>query len=350
MPLPVESPAVAVVQIVPPGAGGVRDFATALGTQWAAKGERAGLIELAAPADGRPALARLVAPQAAAHASLALVLHYSGYGYGHRGLCGWLVDEVDAVRHAFGQRLTLAVVFHEVYARGEPPWRSAFWLAPWQAQIARRLAQRADAVWTNTEDHAAWLRRQLQPWNEVQVWPVFSNVGEPEHARDAAQRPPQALLFGGASTRQRALTALRGRHEALRRWGIERLVEAGPGASVLGGQPLAGLEHSFVGALPAERIGELLADSRAGLIEYPPYLLGKSGVFAAYAAHGCAVLNLSGSGPRDPTLTAGRHYLTPDALPDRLPTECGIELRRWYLGHTLARQAHALRRLLSAIG
>src|SRR6202008_598407 len=78
-----------------------------------------------------------------------VVLQFSGYGFGRRGLCGWLLDELDQARTAFRGTLRLVTVFHELFAVG-PPWRSAFWLAGLQARIAARLARSSDALWTNS--------------------------------------------------------------------------------------------------------------------------------------------------------------------------------------------------------
>jgi hypothetical protein len=333
----------AIVQIVPPGGGGLSDCALVLAERWREAGTGSVTFALAA-GDGRnePLPQRVVS--AAGGGALAVLLHYSGYGYGARGLCGWLADELEQLRHALGSRLRLVVAFHELFARGEPPWRSAFWLSPWQAAIARRLALLADAVWTNAEQHARWLAGTAHPDCRIHWRPVFSNVGEPPAPNPLQRRSPRAVLFGSAATRGRAAAALRGRIDVLRRLGIEALVEVGSGPSVLPSSP--GLAVRHLGLLPAAQLGALLGDSRLGIVEYPGLLLAKSGVFAAYAAHGCAALNLSGRTEPADALAVHTHYLTPSQPDVATLQDVAQALGAWYRPHASPRQAGELLRLL----
>lgn len=340
-----------IVQVVPPGEGGVRDYMACLAEQWSAAGTVCRVIALSASAVRQKRLAtrlaELASPPGPAE-PIILVLHFSGYGYHARGLCAWLVEEVAHAQHALGGRLKLAVVFHELFARGEPPWRSAFWLSPLQAAAARRLARLADVVWTNTEHHAAWLRDALPAGSTVHAWPVFSNVGEPRDLPEQSARAPRAILFGSVATRRRALDGLR-RCGAplLERLGVEELVEVGPGGSVLTDTSTPIRFRQCAGNLPRAQVSALLAASRFGLIEYPSNLLGKSGVFAAYAAHGCLVVNARAGSTAADDLVPGEHYIAPEHA---APQQGAERLHAWYLQHAMARQADVMHRLLSASG
>jgi hypothetical protein len=336
-----------IVQLVPPGEGGVRDYMACLAEQWTAAGVACQVIELSQPnthEQGLAARLKALAPPHAGH--VALVLHFSGYGFAPRGLCGWLVDELVQTRRQFGDGLRLAVVFHELFARGEPPWRSAFWLSLLQAAVAKRLARLADVVWTNTEHHAAWLHGALGAGSAVHTWPVFSNVGEPREVRVQTARAPQAIVFGSLATRRRALNGLkRCAMPLLVRLGIEELIEVGPGGPALVGAAPDGLVHRCAGSLTKAEVGRLLGASRLGLIEYPSNLLGKSGVFAAYAAHGCLVVNAHARTAAADGLVPGKHYAAPG---HHAAPHAAERLHAWYLAHPAARQAEVLGRLLAA--
>jgi hypothetical protein len=179
-----------LLQIVPPGSGGVRDFALALQSQWAQAGQASDLWSLNATSVRSQAL-----------------LHFSGYGYHRRGLCFWLLRELRlAQQHAAG-KLHLVVMFHELFA-SSPPWQSAFWLKPAQSHIAKKLAGLADAVWTNSEHHAQWLSQHTAAHAVLHVQPVFSTMGEPVAVSQPSTRAAGLVVFGSASTRQRALALL----------------------------------------------------------------------------------------------------------------------------------------------
>ncbi|MBC7996067.1 MAG: hypothetical protein H7Z15_22810 [Rhizobacter sp.] len=331
------------IQVTPPGNGGVSDYAQCLQTEWATQGEASIVIALSKDLAAERPLRTRVGEQLGgrpAH-NCSVVLHFSGYGYGHRGLCFWLLDEIAALRR---DGVRLVVVFHELFASG-PPWRSAFWVSHLQALIAARLARQANALWTNTEHHANWLRQTVGPRVPVRVRPVFSNVGELEAPPAVEARKPQAVVFGSASTRQRVFDALHGHGDALRRLGVESLVEVGSGNPSK--QAQAGLPSQFLGRLDAADLGPLLQLSRFGLLDYPPQYLGKSGVFAAYASHGCVVLNTCRPGPGTDGLMADRHYLLVPAPAGARLGEASLDARavaltRWYTPHSLPRQAREL--------
>lgn len=274
--------------------------------------------------------------------TLTVVVHFSGYGYARRGMCQWLVDELRVLRARHGDALRLLVVFHELFASGMP-WRSAFWLAPLQSSIARRLARLADGLWTNTVHHADWLRGAVGDEVPLHVRPVFSNVGEPVDLPSWGERRPQVVVFGSAATRRRALSALHDNEPALAGLGITQLVEVGdgPGQSAM----RLDLPTRHLGRLSTQALGALLCMSQFGLLEYPACYLGKSGVFAAYAAHGCVALNLSAQCGDADGLRAGSHYIAVRSAQDSEDDELSSmasRLNRWYGGHSLSVQASEL--------
>ena len=332
-----------VVQWIAAGSGGVRDYAESLGAQWDKRGLKSALVALGEEDIRKLPLARrLEQLTPGGRTKCTVLLHFSGYGFQRRGLCFWLVRELEATRRLLGSHVRIVTVFHELFASG-PPWRSAFWLSAIQSGIAAQIARLSDAIWTNTQHHAQWLREHVAPSTPIEVKPVFSNVGEPDpHTASQATRVSRIVVFGSASTRQRAFDGLRGHEAFVQRLGVHEIVEVGTGLTHVPGLPQP---IRRVGRLAPVELSELLLGSRFGLIDYPPQYLGKSGVFAAYAAHGCVVINTAPRGNNHDGLVGGRDYhslVEPgrtvhsafDGPPGTVPS-----LVHWYSAHRLDIQA-----------
>jgi hypothetical protein len=246
--------------------------------------------------------------------------------------------------------------FHEVYAMGSP-WRSSFWLSPLQRRLAAALAGASSGVATSLERYAGLLR----PWTSgrpIVVLPVCSTVGEPEAVPPLAARRRRLVVFGGAGVRGRAWAAgLPALATACERLAIEEVVDVGPAGAIPPPRAVAGVPVSAAGVLPAGAVGDLLRESLAGFLSYPPAFLAKSTIFAAYCAHGmlpvCAWRASGGDGrPRE-----GRHYWRLEADASRRmgsprsvpadPQAIADQARRWYGGHALARHAAAYAEILS---
>jgi hypothetical protein len=255
-----------------PATGGVTAFAAVLDACFRAEGVDTVLHHVGDHS-------RTLVPAARLGASDTIVLHFSGYGYARRGLCFWLLDELRDLKR---QRpsLRLCIYFHELFAFSAP-WKSAFWTHLPQKYIVFDLLRLCDGAFTNTADHAQALLRLSSRHGRVGVLPVFSNVGEPAERTSFSARQDQIVLFGSAAHRRRAVAMFGGRQGILD-LGISRIFEIGPGASVVQPSPF----WSHLGEMPAPAVSEALSKSRYGLVGHPVRNLGKSGVLAAYAAHG----------------------------------------------------------------
>ncbi len=338
----------AIVQLAPHGPGGVSDYLEALAARWLAGGVPTSVLRLAR-ADVRlePLVARLRALAGPTDA-VGVVLHFSGYGYAPRGLCGWLLDELDDARRELGAQLRLLTVFHELYATGRP-WTSAFWTSGVQARIATRLARRSDAIWTNSGHHGRWLGAAAGATVPVQVAPVFATIGEASGATPApSHRPATMVVFGGTSTRQRAFDGLARWPGLLGRLGVVRIDEMGGGGASRcpGGLP----RHVHHGSLPQDALAHALQSARYGLIDYPPRHLGKSTVYAAYASFGCVTVNTDSTPEPADGLQPGAHYLVDRTAPTGAVLDAVADAaRRWYDGHRLEVQADGYLDLLQRI-
>ena len=276
----------------------------------------------------------------------AVVLHYVNYGYQKRGCPAWILRGLARWREeAPGRRLV--TVFHELYAFG-PPWRSSFWLSPVQRRLAARLALMSDGMVTPLNRYAGSLRR-WRPDLPPRVLPVFSTVGEPETLMSCAEREPIMVTFGGPGLRERAYGQYRGQLEtACRALGVERLIDIGPTISSVPSS-VSGRPVELLGTLPAEDVSVRLQKARAGFMAYPPALLGKSTVFAAYAAHGLAPVVAWSRDQGNESARRGTHYLTAEELgvdAESRSARVAIQARSWYLEHSLRTQADVYSNLL----
>ncbi len=316
---------------LPPPVCGVGDHARLLAAAVHELGVESVLVPYHAETDWR----QVLRSSAKTNGPVTWLLHYSGYGYARRGAPLGLLRELRRLRREC-PGVRVLTMFHELYAGG-PPWTSAFWLSPLQRQVAAGLARLSDAVFTNRQASADWLRARVSV--PVTVRPVFSNFGESVDPLAPAARPARLLLFGGGPPRpadfwpqvEAAMTQLQ----------LNELVVVSHPLEV----PASLARRVAVrqtGVLEPEAMAEELRAARCGVLEYNPDFLGKSGVLAAYAAFGVVPLLTRGRGRLSEGLEEGRHFLSPADLGQgaELAT-VQKELRRWYEGHSLQATAAA---------
>jgi hypothetical protein len=272
-----------------------------------------------------------------------VILQMSGYGFDNRGVPLWLIQEVEERRKHFG---TFGVYFHELYAFG-PPWTSSFWLSPTQRLIARRICEMSDFWMTNRVGSALWLKRFAVDKPHA-VLPVFSNVGE--MTSPPQTRLPKVIVFGSAGLRQ---VTYRAAGKKFFDWAKSALLEIHDIGAPLADRQLAATlsERGVVqhGRLGEEEISEILKDSMFGLLAYPVDYVAKSGVFAAYAAHGLCPILVSESNAEADGLISGRHYFS--NVPKqtdfhRHADVVGRSVWEWYQPHQLEQHAEAIRGLV----
>jgi hypothetical protein len=266
-----------VVQICPTNGGGVADFARILAERMVDQGLR----EITIPASWEG----LSFPEGFSfdREHDIILLHFSGYEYGHRGMCNWLVKWVRDVQRT-GQTRGIVTYFHELYAFG-PPWRSAFYVTVFHRYFVFAVQSMSDKIFTNTREHVRRLRWLSFKPRQVVCLPVYSNVLEPANCPLFRDRSDIAVMFGIEQNRRRALRVFGG-PAALTAHGIKEVIEIGPGASVCPNRP----GWKFLGRLDKHDISRILLNARFGLVTHQPAQLAKSSVFAAYAAHGCVPL------------------------------------------------------------
>jgi hypothetical protein len=269
-----------------------------------------------------------------------VLIHYVGYGYQNRGCPVWLWRGLQSWKSKTpGARLL--VMFHELFAYGRP-WQSSFWTSPLQRALTRSLAQLSDHCLTNLSRSARWLAAVTgRPPSDFTVLPVFSNVGELSSLTPPNRRAAKLVVLGSAAWRRQVYFD----HgadlaQACRALEIEQILDIGPSFGALPKLPVA---HSPCGTLPLDEIHRQLTSARAGFFTCPAPYLGKSSIFAAYAAHGLVPLTYAENRALNHDgLTAGEHFL-PIANSTRGQAESFTSIMErahgWYHNHSLAKQA-----------
>ena len=229
------------------------------------------------------------------------VLHYGPYGYSSQGNPGAFCDAVERL----AERLKLVVFFHESYSSG-PPWKRAFWTEREQKQTIVRLQKLAQCSFTSNEKYLRRMRPAQPAVRPLIQIPIFSNMGEPREIPPLTARKRQLVVFGQFATRLRLYQA-RNVMEDLCRWlQIERVIDIGSGDGAGVPDAIAGVRVDRMGRLDEAEVSRLLVESIAGVVGYWPDVWEKSGVIAAYEAHGLVPVLV----PMEP-----RHFPKPVYLP-----------------------------------
>jgi Glycosyltransferase Family 4 len=279
----------------------------------------------------------------------AVFLHFSGYGYQMRGAPLWLLRGLRKWRRRGMPRIPLVTIFHELYATGWP-WQSSYWLAPIQKRIARGILNLSSGAITPTGHNRDWLRDCNRGRADIACMPVFSNVGEPGKGSAPCARAATAVVFGLAGVENRIYGEFRRDVErALAALGVERILDIGPRLRSLP-SGLGDIPIISKGALPRDSVSGLLQQAKFGFVAYPLDAIGKSGVFAAYAAHGVVPIVFSEELGFHEGLEPGRHFI--DGLRFERPADADAivsmqsELSSWYASHSLPVQAEFFERFI----
>jgi hypothetical protein len=283
-----------------------------------------------------------------------VILHYVNYGYQARGVPFLLRAFVKQLRSKLpGPWVT---TFHELYASG-PPWTSAFWLRPFQVQIAHDMIDASSScVVSNAPIEKAI--RAYDADKKVHHVPVMSNFGEPELTDLKTASPKRWAICGGTALIARSLhlfeqlrplipedfgpehvDVVGGREDAAIAAALDRLKRGRTGLSV----------HHY-GEVSVDLASEVLRQSSFGFIDYFgagkiwPGMLLKSTAFAALCAHGVVPILSHREEPIaiDGDALPGPYYLTPGAT-NFPPLAQVSEVRRqfydWYHAHASSRRA-----------
>jgi hypothetical protein len=318
-----QMPATHLIQIVPrfpPDIDGLGEFALHLGDAlmkrtgvisdfvvWkAAMDSNSGVfrtthgVERLQSASGEMLSAALDSRAISAESSI-LLLHYTSYSYSKEGLPWWLPGVLRRYKSRGGRVVSF---FHELYAKGRFPNKT--WMGSWlQKRIFKEILHLSDAAVTSNEGYLEEMQRTNLHNIPLVLAGIGSNVGELVASVPIEKRKRRLAIFGLWATRmrlyERHLDGIRALVEKLE---VEEIADIG---SIDGSPPLLmraknvlGERMKIYGQLPAEEISALLADSFVGIANYSYSLRLKSGVVAAYQAHGVPAVLFPPLGQTEP--------------------------------------------------
>ena len=276
-----------------------------------------------------------------------LLVHLSGYGFSRDGAPAELAGALANVRKS--GEFQIAVYFHELFATGMP-WRSAFWYTRRQQSTIRRIAQECDLLVTNSEHHARWLEQETvrRSKHPIQILPVLSNAGESSFLTPVDKRRPSLVIFGLAANRRIAYDRLSKLNSLLDDLGIEDVLDIGPpfdAPVAMHGRPI-----EQMGIIPVSELADRLAHAKFGFVKHPAFTLAKSGIFAAYCAHGVIPLVPDPFPVELDGLKDGLQAISPRTVKEALIA--GLQRSssaawEWYSRHSLHVHAAAYARLLT---
>ena len=262
----------------------------------------------------------------------AVTVQYSCYGFQKRGVPVHLIRSIKQLKQS-RPNLPILTMFHELAAKGRVT-SSAFWLRWLQLRLIADLGGASTAVRTNRASYKKQIEA-LAPihFGKTVAMPVFSNLGEMHETFSIEQRSKSLLLFQPPSYGDRSAKAFWEAWEKLcQLLNISQTLVAGRVKALPNGK------FEMLGILDGGAAARLLSKCAWGLFDYYPGYIGKSGIFAAFAAHGLCVFTPGDIVGRDEGLVGGTHYLpvkymsTPPS-----PDECQAaadRLHAWYQSHS----------------
>jgi hypothetical protein len=241
-----------------------------------------------------------------------VILHYVNYGFQARGVPYSLRAFVRQLRPQLRGRWVTA--FHELYASG-PPWRSEFWLRPFQVKIARDLIDLSDACFVSNEIIEREIRR-YDPRQQLRLVPVMSNFGEPRLTDFAAASPKRWVICGGTTLLTRSLLSFERIHHLIPPPFSPNHLDVVGGRDTKTTREIAerlarevsGLSCHYHPEVSVEEASRLLSQASFSWLDYfgqgemTPGMVLKSSVFSACSSHGVVTI----FSHREESLTLGQ--------------------------------------------
>lgn len=258
-------------------------------------------------------------------------LHYVGYGYSARGIPGNLIRALEKWKQ--NKRNQLLVTFHELFAASKIPWKSSFYLQKYQKFLFFRLSKIAD--YAITSGHAF----ESHFTSQVFKFPVFSNIPVPTILFPFEMRNDYVVVWGNREAKRKAYCLLEKHYEHIRlHWKWTKIIDIG----VLDPEPhIMPVPIIHLGFLSDIEISLTLSSCKYGILTaYSPDYFSKSGIFAAYASHGLAVLSAPSKEDYFASLdglSEAIHFQKINKEDYQLPSFLSSNLNTWYEEHDLAK-------------
>lgn len=256
-------------------------------------------------------------------------LHYVGYGYSRNGIPRNLLVALE--KWKLKEKNKLLITFHELFAESHFPWKKSFYLQHYQKILFRRLSKIADFSVSSCQAFG------LHFPGPVFILPVFSNIPVPENIFPFEMRSDNAVIWGNLEAKQSAYSHLHNYYPAIsKNWRWTKIIDIGIENANPRSLPIPVIH---VGFLKAEEISCLLSSCKyAVFTAYSPDYFSKSGIFAAFASHGLAVLTApikdADKSPSDGLLESV-HFQSMHQKYNQAPSILAANLTNWYKEHRL---------------
>ena len=313
----------------PPTVNGVQDFANILASALSME-TTVEFCVLPLSSSSEKTILRVVNSFSMVH------LHYVGYGYSARGIPWNLVRALEKWKQ--NKRNQLLVTFHELFAVSNIPWKSSFYLQKYQKFLFLRLSKIADYAVTSGyvfEPHFT---------SPVFKFPVFSNIPVPTFVIPFEMRNDYAVLWGNLAVKRKAYSLLEKYYDHIaQHWKWTKIIDIGV---VDPSPPALPVPIIHLGFLSAIEISCILSSCKYGILTaYSPDYFCKSGVFAAFASHGLAVL--AGTSKDDyfaslDGLFADFHFQKMDEDVYESASFLASNVRKWYADHDILAHANLI--------
>lgn len=274
-----------------------------------------------------------------------VILHYVGYAYDRDGLPFYVANGLKKYKSNAGCRLL--VFFHELYASSASPFKLPFYTSRLQQLIVNALWNLADKAFTSCRSYQELLQDVVGGDDSKTLCTgIFSNVPDELYDPKIPKEEHSMLVFGSAH-RRNAVYGHRAFPELVTKLGIDKVYDVGPGESHCDTAQVKVLKK---GALGSSELAAYLNAAKYGALSYKPQLLGKSGIFSAYAAFGVIPFNLTSvDGPLYDGLVEGKNYFSLKANFPETEFQFGVaqkEILKWYRGHDQSAVTQSLKACL----
>jgi len=262
-----------------------------------------------------------------------VLLHYAGRAYQRFGIPFWMPEAFSRWK-AKDKRRKLHVVFHELPAHLPLLSRQGI-VQRLSFRVARRLANQATTLLTNSEHHAALLKNWVSR-SDVHWFPVPSNIPPPDNdSFSGKRRRGEFVIFGLPFGRLQTVQLFRDWISSWLKTGRLRILHlVGPRdetfsvqADRLLGECLSADAVIQHGALPSAEVSQRLLEGEFCLSTATKLNWSKSGSFMAFASHACPVVTTEQMPvPLNQTISP----IDVATISQEAAGEKGAALREWY--------------------
>ncbi|MBL4869951.1 MAG: hypothetical protein JKX72_03245, partial [Robiginitomaculum sp.] len=215
-----------------------------------------------------------------------IILHMSAYGYQKRGVPAWLIAGLKRFLKSHPSAKIISI-FHELYAQSKPT-KTTFWVGQLQKRIARQALGLSCVALTPCQSYkdelAFWAAGRIP----IIALPVFSNVGEPNTIPSCKKN--HLVIFGGGNSRKNLYSKYKIElTDITQQLGINEIIDIGsPNPNIP--QKIGACSIRSTGIISAQKVSLELSASKYAALDYDAARLGKSTIYAAYAAHALEII------------------------------------------------------------